>query len=453
MDSITLENFRCFRERQTARLAPLTLLVGENSTGKTSFLAAVRIASQLAERRWHDPDFKETPYDLGSFDEIAHHRGGPSRRAESFGLGHEQSRVRLPDGRRSNYRIRCTFTKRASAPSMSKRRIELGDSWIEEEVSHKGTYKARLGTERGIWQFSTDDDGLRHGQSFGDYGLASRLARHRLRQAILHDSDTPFVPQNGAPPFGDDERHLLEDIDRLGFRPRHAWPFASAPVRSKPQRTYNPARLDPDPEGDYIPMYFADMALHSRDEWLAAKSQLEQFGVAAGLFDEITVRPLGKTGSDPFQIQVRKGGKNLKGAFRNLLDVGYGISQVLPIVTELIASPDPTSLYLLQQPEVHLHPSAQAALGTLFCDVASPRRQLIVETHSDHLIDRVRMDVRDKTTSLKPEDVSLLYFERTGLDICIHSLRFDKLGNVLNAPPGYRQFFMQEVERSIWPPK
>ena len=451
MDSITLENFRCFRERQTVRLAPLTLLVGENSTGKTSFLAAVRIASQLADRRWHDPDFKEPPYDLGSFDEIAHHRGGPSRRAESFGLGYEQSRVRLRDGRRSNYRIRCTFTKRASAPSMSKRRIELDDSWLAEELSKTGTYGARLGTERGIWQLSTDDDGVRRDRPLRDYALEARLARYRygLRRASFHDGDTPFVPQNGAPPFGDGERRLLEDIDRLGFKPRQAWPFASAPVRSKPRRTYDPARPDPDPEGDYIPMYFADMALQSRDEWLAVKSRLEQFGVAAGLFDEITVRHLGKTGSEPFQIQVRKGDKNLKGTFRNLLDVGYGISQVLPIVTELIASSDPTNLYLLQQPEVHLHPSAQAALGTLFCGVASSRRQIIVETHSDHLIDRVRMDVRDRTTSLKPEDVSLLYFERTGLDVCIHSLRFDKLGNVLNAPPGYRQFFLKEVNRSL----
>ena len=449
MDSITLENFRCFRERQTARLAPLTLLVGENSTGKTSFLAAVRIASQLADRRWHDPDFKEPPYDLGSFDEIAHHRGGPSRRAESFGLGYEQSRVRLRDGRRSNYRIQCTFTKRASAPSMSKRRIEVDDSWLVEEVSHNGTYRARVGTPRGVWRLSADDEDVRRGSSLGDYEFRSRLARYGLRRTSFRDGETPFEPQNGAPPFGDGERRLLEDIDRLSFRPRYTWPFASAPVRSKPRRTYDPARPDPDPEGDYIPMYFADMALQSRDEWLAVKSKLEQFGVAAGLFDEITVRHLGKTGSEPFQIQVRKGGKNLKGAFRNLLDVGYGISQVLPIVTELIASSDPTSLYLLQQPEVHLHPSAQAALGTLFCDVASPRRQLIVETHSDHLIDRVRMEVRDKTTSLKPEDVSLLYFERTGLDICIHSLRFDKLGNVLNTPPGYRQFFLKEVNRSL----
>ena len=82
MHSITIENFRCFGERQTARLAPLTLLVGENSTGKTSFLALLRALDDLTHGPI--PDFKRPPYDLGSFDEIAHYRGGPNGRAETF---------------------------------------------------------------------------------------------------------------------------------------------------------------------------------------------------------------------------------------------------------------------------------------------------------------------------------------------------------------------------------
>lgn len=105
---------------------------------------------------------------------------------------------------------------------------------------------------------------------------------------------------------------------------------------------------------------------------------------------------------------------------------------------------------MLQQPEAHLHPQAQAALGTLFCNVAAGGRQLVIETHSDYIIDRVRMDVRDGTTDLKPEDVSILYFEPGDLAVKIHSIRIDKAGNVLDAPPGYRQFFTDEMMRSIW---
>ena len=73
----------------------------------------------------------------------------------------------------------------------------------------------------------------------------------------------------------------------------------------------------------------------------------------------------------------------------------------------------------------------------------------MVETHSDHLLDRVRMDLRDDKTKLTPDDVSVLFFERGDLDVRIHSLRLDGEGNVLGAPPSYRRFFMEEKRRSL----
>ena len=103
---------------------------------------------------------------------------------------------------------------------------------------------------------------------------------------------------------------------------------------------------------------------------------------------------------------------------------------------------------MLQQPEVHLHPSAQAALDSLFCQSAKQDLQLVVATHSDHLLDRVKMDVGDGATALRPEDVSILFFERQRLDVRIHSLRIDGKGNILDAPDGYRQFFMDETRRA-----
>ena len=87
MESVTVKNFRCFREEQTARMAPLTLLVGENSTGKTSFLALLRALWDVAFREVA-PDFREPPYDLGSFGDIVHD-GGAGETADSFEAGFE----------------------------------------------------------------------------------------------------------------------------------------------------------------------------------------------------------------------------------------------------------------------------------------------------------------------------------------------------------------------------
>ncbi len=195
-------------------------------------------------------------------------------------------------------------------------------------------------------------------------------------------------------------------------------------------------------------MLLADLSARAPERWGSLRGALAKFGSESGLFDEINVKALGKRETEPFQLQVRKYSGRTKGPWRNLIDVGYGVSQALPILTELFRDDSP-SMFLLQQPEVHLHPSAQAALGTLFCQIAAGGTQLLVETHSDHLMDRIRMDVRDGTTKLKPGDVSILYFERRNLDVRIHSIEVDAMGNIVGAPEGYRRFFMEEVERSL----
>ena len=450
MDEIRLRGYRCFREDQTARLAPLTLLVGENSTGKTSFLAIARALWDLAYS-YRVPDFKEEPYDLGSFDEIAHYRGGRGGRAETFLA--EFSATTPNTGRASgeptSRKFGATFGKAGATPYPVGRRFEVEGSWIEECFEENHAYVLRVGTARGSWEKRLD---RRIAERFiiDDHKLPPPFFLYEMTQILGGDQEEEFGfrPLGDSPEFSIAEHELFREgpwYDPFYFGTR---PFASAPVRSRPRRTYDPSRLIQDPEGDYVPMYLADVFSQRKKEWIELKKRLEDFGRAAGLFDEISIKRLGQRDSEPFQVQVRKSGSKLKGPLRNLIDVGYGVSQALPVITELLR-PDAPPLFLLQQPEVHLHPSAQAALGSLFCQIASRERQIVVETHSDHLLDRVRMDIRDRVGALKPEDVSILFFERDNLDVHIHSLGIDGEGNVLNAPYGYRNFFMEETTRSL----
>ena len=453
MEQITLKNFRCFHKEQTARLAPLTLLVGENSTGKTSFMAMIRALWNIAYA-YRAPDFKEDPYDLGSFDEIAHYRGGRGGRADTFEAGFKVDPDANKKRRRAGtngqpYLYEVSFEKKGTVPSPVRIRLSSGDVWSELFLEDQ-SWHARCGTSRGAWKSSETFP------YFFDLDLDPMLLfdYHLRRQKMVGDRESgaePIASQGFESPTDKD----WEPIDRLveSYRQRsleyyRRQPYASAPVRSKPRRTYDPARWSPDSEGEYVPMYLAGLYFQDQRNWTKLKDAIESFGQAAGLFDEISIKPLGRRDSEPFQVQVRQYSGGLKGPKRNLIDVGYGVSQMLPVITELLRRNTPTML-LLQQPEVHLHPSAQAALGSLFCQVAAPDRQLIVETHSDHLLDRVRMDVRDGTTQLKPKDVSILFFERGNLDVQIHSIGLDKLGNVLGAPASYGRFFMEETQRSL----
>ncbi len=469
MRSFTLENFRCFREKQTVCLAPLTLLVGENSTGKTSFLAFLRAMSEIASTG-NTPNFKH-PYDLGSFDEIAHHRGSRGSRADSFsgGLTATVSDFLLRDSTETRsqetFDLQVMFGKdpKGTAPTPIRQRIERGASWVEEVLDDGNyAYKAHVSTQRGEWKVVAPQ-----GRNFpAELGAFLFYTQWIGRDGVFDDTDEQYptlMPIGESPEFTKEDQDALSTLVEFGasntpfqwprFLFQRAESFASAPVRSQPHRTYDPGKWEREPEGDYVPMRMAELSSFQPELWETLKDRLEQFGRTSGLFDEIRVQHLGATGSDPFQLQVRKGSKSLKGPFRNIIDVGYGVNQALPIVTELLSPSEPTDLFLFQQPEVHLHPSAQAALGSLLCDIAAKPVQVIVETHSDHLIDRIRTDVRDGRTDLTVGQVRILYFERDGLDVNIHQIWWDENGNVINAPSSYRRFFMEEIERSLWLPK
>ncbi len=431
MDRITLKNYRCFgSEEQSARLAPLTLLVGPNSTGKTSFLALIRALWDVAFREVV-PNFREHPYDLGSWDDIVYDPGGNRSRAEQFCTGFE---YHAPLSTPPEMIVFATiFAPNQTVPIPIMR--QYGDERVEVRfpttTSLKGEPpKYRVG--RDTWH------------DLGESAIVS-----------LGGGLPPLEAARTIPMVLDE--HRRNDLFDLVTRVRNQQttiprPFASSPTRSRPRRTYDPSLLMPDAEGDYVPSYLANLARRNPHEWQLLKDSLEKFGQTAELFDEINIRSFGKSDGDPFQIQIRKYSgpayRRRKGPWRNLADVGYGVSQILPILTEMLRLVGAWK-FLLQQPEVHLHPQAQAALGTLFCEVAASNRQVIIETHSDYIIDRVRMDVRDGTTGLRPEDVSILYFEPGDMAVKIHSIGIDKAGNVLDAPLSYGNFFMEEVDRSI----
>ena len=442
MDRITLENYRCFREKQTARLAPLTLLVGNNSTGKTSFLAIVRELWRVAVKN-EAPDFREIPYDLGTFSDIAHNRGGRSGQAGFFKAGF---------GIGEGISFDVTFKAQNANPFPVARRISQNDMLLEAELQEDGSQ--RICITPGNINNLIGYDNLRFPMTERDLAPLTLLIWYMLEFRKSEDSsESSKTDCKETSPFSAEEIALskvLEAAETISkFRGgREQPPFAGAPIQSRPRRTYDPIRSSRDPEGEGAPTHLASLVHHDKKEWTRLKAVLEEFGRDSGLFDEIDIKLLGTTGGSPFQVQIRKFGRRLKGPKRNLIDVGYGVSQALPLLTELLRK-DATSMFLLQQPEVHLHPSAQAALGSLFCKIAGPERQLIVETHSDYILDRVRMDIRDKKTDLKPEHVSILFFESGELDVTIHSLRLDEDGNISNEPEGYRQFFLDETRRFI----
>ena len=102
----------------------------------------------------------------------------------------------------------------------------------------------------------------------------------------------------------------------------------------------------------------------------------------------------------------------------------------------------------MQQPEVHLHPRGQAELSSLLVNLVKQREhKFIVETHSDHMVDRARIEIMKKR--ILPEDVSLIYLEPVGNSVKVHNIAFDEQANLIGAPGSYREFFLKESDKLL----
>ena len=122
---------------------------------------------------------------------------------------------------------------------------------------------------------------------------------------------------------------------------------------------------------------------------------------------------------------------------------GFGITQVLPILVAALSVAE-GSLLLIENPEVHLHPAGQALMGRFMAALAHSGIQVIVETHSDHFMDGVRIAVREG--ELLPSEAAFHYFQREGNGSVVTSPVIDGDGRLSEWPPG---FFDQHTEHMM----
>jgi energy-coupling factor transporter ATP-binding protein EcfA2 len=422
---LIVENIRSFAGRHTIDLKPLSLLVGENSSGKSTLLAALAALSDKTVFPGRLSLNKE-PHDLGTYRTVATYKGGKFGRSKSFSIGFSRDPERLE--------VLATYKEAKGDIVLSRLKLETNRFEVELQFDDG----KMTGTLRSKADQSSPELPLQQEKS-GEFKRQIRLASdvdpsavsiaetlpHFLFRAMIDKPETPFQPNELF--------QLAREVSRFVPATR-----SIAPVRSKPRRVYDRSSVGYEPGGDHIPYILAKLLNDEQDKRREQVSvALKKFGEQSGLFKEIAAPILGSHQGDPFEIEV-----SIAGPATNILDVGYGVSQSLPIVVESLLAAPSTRL-LVQQPEVHLHPKAQAALGTFLVDmVRDGKRQFVVETHSDYIIDRIRQEVAAK--KLSAESVGIVFLEKPHIETSVHHLHLDESGNILNAPETYRTFFLQE---------
>ena len=144
-------------------------------------------------------------------------------------------------------------------------------------------------------------------------------------------------------------------------------------------------------------------------------------------------------------------------------NVGFGISYVLPVITTILNS-KPDDIVIIENPEAHLHPRGQAEMGNLIARAAAYGVQVFVETHSDHVINGIRVAV--KRGIVKPEDVNIAFFERKGHEIIaedgakrkeyyadVRNIKIDGNGSLSEYPEDFMDEWNNQLMRLMKPRK
>ncbi|GHE62714.1 AAA family ATPase [Roseivirga thermotolerans] len=423
MKILYLNNFRGFKDTYIP-FVDMNFFVGENSTGKSSVLALLRLIS--TPQFWNNDDFNTNDIELGFFNELA---TKSIKGIKEFQLGfHIDENT---DGRdRAFETLLLTYKNDKGSPKLSEIRLLIEDFNILLKVSNKQirvyTKNARYlqGTYNSFQEWIGDNDfgDVKYKVYSSDDEYGNRVSFYEIRRFLREE-----LPK----------KYKMEGLARPSFLPFTTW---IAPIRTKPKRIYESFKLIFSPEGDHTPLLIKSILANefkkniSKDEF---SRRISQFGKQSGLFDKIEVKNLGKDMSSPFILNIYLNGMPLK-----ITNVGYGVGQILPLLAEILVTYK-GRWFSIQQPEVHLHPKAQAAWGEFIYEAAvRDNKSFLIETHSDFIIDRYRYCMKKGKKSPRSH---VLFFERTTEGNKVTSIEINENGQYSeNQPRSFREFFLNE---------
>lgn len=389
-----------------------------------------------------------------------------SDRTQVLDLGDERSLVELG-----------TFQEVAYLHDLT-RALEISIDWtlqsplVVDDPAHKGI-DLFSGNELGFstkiaWQGNSGRELGRVTVQEMEYRFAGssfgmRPAQTKVGEFDLYETDPNFNfvraqgrPWKLPPPakcygFPDQVRayyqnaSFLSDFE-LRFEEMFARIFYLGPLREYPKRQYPWAGAQP-PDMGRRGERVVEALLASRESGATfslgrgVKRQTLEERVAAWLkslelISSFEVRPITE-GGKLFQVWVRK---HPNAAEVLITDVGFGVSQILPVITLCYYAPEGSTI-ILEQPEIHLHPKVQAGLADVFVEVVNQRKvQIILESHSEHLLRRLQLRIAQEKIG---KDAAALFFCSTEHGQSrLTELKLDLFGNIENWP---KDFFGDEM--------
>lgn len=413
---IRWKNYRRFADTGWVVLRPITVLIGANNSGKSSVLTPLLLLNQtLTSSDARTPLVSRGRIvDVGNFKNYVHHH--ESSRDVFFGMRlhtHDPTPKTRPIGSYPPGAAEFTFASGADPHRVRLKRFELFDIYkrhfITRELQANGTYSLK--------------------------GAIDLAQMHKIEQkAVLESVPVNFlftptrtlyeVERPSTPDKGLKRQDLTSQFTFYLSTLSFAWSMISSlfddlsyvgPLRQKPQRYYRVAGETPTTvgtQGENAPNLLRSQYSHLQpalNKWV----QRFEFG------ESVRCNPLG---DDLFELRFATGAEEV-----NIADAGFGASQVLPLIVQALAAPE-DSMTLAEQPEIHLNPRLQGVLADLFVHMANTGHRVVIETHSEHLLLRLRTLIA--SGEIDSEQVAIYFVERQDSHSEIRPVALGKDGSI-----------------------
>lgn len=427
-----LKNFKSWRELDL-KLAPITALFGSNSSGKSSIIQFLQMLKQTKDSTNTQAILEfgdnSTAVELGSYkDAIFQHDA--TRNLEWSIIWKADREITLYDASKKG-KIIASSDEICLTTSLSTRGRQVINNYLTYEINNIFFSLNRRDGKSGYQLSSSDDEIFKFVRS---QGRPWDLPEPTKCFSFPDQAQTYF--QN-AQFLGLLENAYVEQIDRL---------LHLGPLREDPKRQYTwsgstPADVGPRGERTIEAILAATESKQRRN--LKHKSPTRSFQEMIalwlerlGLIHSFRVEEVGKD-SGLFRVFVKRDKQSVETL---ITDVGFGVSQILPVITLLYFAPEGATI-MIEQPEIHLHPSVQAGLADLIIATVIKRNlQIVIESHSEHFLHRLLRRVAEKETEfgkLEREHVKLYFCEQNRGESRLDELRVNLFGMIENWPKDF----------------
>lgn len=431
ISSMRLQNFKSWADTGAIRFAPITAFFGANSSGKTSLLQALLLMKQTVESQDRgkvlELDEKRTNayVNLGSFSNLLYrHDTNQEFEFDIRWLAEKQiSFDDLPEPLEPRYNpINSEIDFKVRLAYQSQQVL------VREFQYHFDDARGEILV--GMQAFADDGNiGDKYDLAYKNIDLISNTGNGKVSyarpgkhyafpdQVYRHFRNTDLLSQ------------LVSAYEQLFYGLHYI-----GPLRSPVERNYAWSGGRPVDVGirgeNAIAILIADQILPTPDQGRVAKKTAESL-VKLGLIHGFDLRRINDS-RDLFEVVVQQDASSPEVP---ITDVGFGVSQILPVLVQCFSVP-PGSTLLLEQPELHLHPSAQSHLADVLIGAAVDRDiQIVIESHSEHFLHRLQRRIAEET--ILASDAALFFVSMQNGRSKLDELILDDYGNISNWPENF----------------